>query len=38
LAFLLALLQPSTKTLAWTAVTGPNGEVFPYGLGWFVTD
>ena len=33
-----ALLQPSTKTLAWTAVTGPNGEVFPYGLGWFVTD
>jgi CubicO group peptidase (beta-lactamase class C family) len=33
-----ALLQPSTKALAWTAATGPSGEVFPYGLGWFVTD
>ena len=33
-----AFLKPSTKALAWTAVTGPSGEVFPYGLGWFVTD
>ena len=33
-----AFLKPSTKALAWTAVTSPSGGVFPYGLGWFVTD
>lgn len=33
-----AFLRPSTKSLAWTPVTSPNGDVFPYGLGWFVTD
>jgi CubicO group peptidase (beta-lactamase class C family) len=33
-----AFLKPATKALAWTPVTGPNGEVFPYGLGWFATD
>jgi CubicO group peptidase (beta-lactamase class C family) len=31
-------LKPATKALAWTPVTGPSGEVFPYGLGWFATD
>jgi CubicO group peptidase (beta-lactamase class C family) len=33
-----AFLKPSTKALAWTPVNGPGGEVFPYGLGWFVSD
>jgi len=33
-----AFLSPATKALAWTPVTGPHGELFPYGLGWFVTD
>jgi CubicO group peptidase (beta-lactamase class C family) len=33
-----AFLTPATKTRAYTAVTGPSGETFPYGLGWFVTD
>jgi len=33
-----AFLKPATKVLAWTPATGPNGEVFPYGLGWFATD
>ena len=33
-----AFLRPATKALAWTAVTGPSGQTFPYGLGWFVTD
>jgi CubicO group peptidase (beta-lactamase class C family) len=33
-----AFLKPATKALAWTPVTGPLGEAFPYGLGWFVTD
>jgi CubicO group peptidase (beta-lactamase class C family) len=33
-----AFLKPATKALAWTAATSPSGEVFPYGLGWFVTD
>jgi CubicO group peptidase (beta-lactamase class C family) len=33
-----ALLQPVTKTLAYTPVTSPSGQVFPYGLGWFATD
>ena len=32
-----ALLQPSTKALAYTAVVSPSGETFPYGLGWFST-
>ena len=32
-----ALLTPATKALAFTAVLGPSGETFPYGLGWFVT-
>ena len=32
-----ALLQPATKTLAYTPVIGPSGETFPYGLGWFST-
>lgn len=32
-----AFLTPATKALAWTPVAGPNGEVFPYGLGWFTT-
>jgi CubicO group peptidase (beta-lactamase class C family) len=33
-----AFLKPATRALAWTPVTGPSGEVFPYGLGWFATD
>jgi len=33
-----AFLKPATKALAWTPATGPSGEVFPYGLGWFATD
>ena len=33
-----AFLKPATKALAWTPATGPSGEVFPYGLGWFTTD
>lgn len=33
-----ALLAPATKALAYTAVLGPSGETFPYGLGWFVTN
>ena len=33
-----AFLKPATKALAWTPTTSPSGEVFPYGLGWFVTD
>lgn len=33
-----ALLKPETKARAYTAVVGPSGETFPYGLGWFVTD
>ena len=33
-----ALLQPATKALAYTPVTSPSGQVFPYGLGWFATD
>ena len=32
-----AFLRPETKALAWTAVTSPSGETFPYGLGWFST-
>ncbi|MBC7894944.1 MAG: beta-lactamase family protein [Cytophagaceae bacterium] len=33
-----AFLTPATKMLAWTPATSPSGQVFPYGLGWFVTD
>jgi CubicO group peptidase (beta-lactamase class C family) len=33
-----AFLAPATKSRAWTAVVGPSGATFPYGLGWFVTD
>jgi CubicO group peptidase (beta-lactamase class C family) len=33
-----ALITPATKALAYTAVVGPSGQAFPYGLGWFVTD
>jgi CubicO group peptidase (beta-lactamase class C family) len=33
-----ALLSPTLKALAYTAAVSPSGEVFPYGLGWFVTD
>lgn len=33
-----AFLKPATRALAWTPVTSPSGEVFPYGLGWFATD
>ena len=32
------LLQPATRTLAWTPTTTSNGATTPYGLGWFVTD
>ena len=32
-----AFLKPETKALAFTPVTGPSGETFPYGLGWFTT-
>jgi CubicO group peptidase (beta-lactamase class C family) len=32
-----AFLLPGTKALAWTAVTSPSGETFPYALGWFST-
>ena len=31
-------LKPATKTLSWTPTVGPDGERFPYGLGWFTTD
>jgi CubicO group peptidase (beta-lactamase class C family) len=30
------LLKESTRTRAFTRVTGPTGETFPYGLGWFI--
>jgi CubicO group peptidase (beta-lactamase class C family) len=33
-----ALLRPATKSLAYTPVVSPSGQVFPYGLGWFSTD
>lgn len=33
-----AFLTPATKARAYTAVVGPTGEMFPYGLGWFVSD
>jgi CubicO group peptidase (beta-lactamase class C family) len=33
-----AFLEPATKALAFTPGVSPSGEVFPYGLGWFVTD
>ena len=33
-----AFLKSATKALAWTPVTSPSGETFPYGLGWFATD
>lgn len=33
-----ALISPAARALAWTAVVGPSGQIFPYGLGWFVTD
>ena len=33
-----ALITPASKALAYTAVVGPSGQPFPYGLGWFVTD
>jgi CubicO group peptidase (beta-lactamase class C family) len=33
-----ALITPATKALAYTPVVGPSGAIFPYGLGWFVTD
>jgi CubicO group peptidase (beta-lactamase class C family) len=33
-----AFLTPATKARAYTAVVGPRGEIFPYGLGWFVSD
>lgn len=31
-------LRPATKALAWTPAMGPDGERFPYGLGWFTTE
>jgi CubicO group peptidase (beta-lactamase class C family) len=31
-------LKPATKALAFSPVIGPNGEKFPYGLGWFTTE
>jgi CubicO group peptidase (beta-lactamase class C family) len=31
-------LKPATKAMAWSPVTSPTGETFPYGLGWFSTD
>jgi CubicO group peptidase (beta-lactamase class C family) len=33
-----AFLTPATKARAYTAVVGPSGETFAYGLGWFVSD
>jgi CubicO group peptidase (beta-lactamase class C family) len=30
------LLNESTRTRAYSPVTGPSGKAFPYGLGWFV--
>ena len=33
-----ALITAGTKALAYSAVVGPSGQAFPYGLGWFVTD
>ena len=32
-----ALLLPATKALAFTPTRDPNGNDFPYGLGWFST-
>jgi CubicO group peptidase (beta-lactamase class C family) len=42
-AFSMALdrdvfLNPATKALAYTAAVSGTGAVFPYGLGWFVSD
>ena len=31
-------LQPASKTLSWTPTVGPDGQRFPYGLGWFTTE
>ena len=31
-------LRPATKALSWTPTVGPDGQRFPYGLGWFTTD
>ena len=28
--------SPAAKKQIWTATTSPTGQVFPYGLGWFV--
>jgi CubicO group peptidase (beta-lactamase class C family) len=33
-----AFLHPVTKALAYTPVSSPSGQTFPYGLGWFVSD
>lgn len=30
------LLAPASRTAMWTPATGPDGQPFPYGLGWFV--
>jgi CubicO group peptidase (beta-lactamase class C family) len=32
-----ALLSPEWKAQAYRPTVGPKGEVFPYGLGWFVS-
>jgi len=32
-----ALLEPETRALAFTPARDPNGQDFPYGLGWFST-
>jgi CubicO group peptidase (beta-lactamase class C family) len=42
-AFMMAMdrdvfLKPASKALAYTATVSPNGQTFPYGLGWFVTN
>jgi CubicO group peptidase (beta-lactamase class C family) len=42
-AFSMALdrdvfLRPATRELSWTPTVGPDGQRFPYGLGWFTTD
>jgi CubicO group peptidase (beta-lactamase class C family) len=30
------LVTPASRTAMWTPVRGPDGQPFPYGLGWFV--
>ena len=31
-------LKPATKAMSYAPTIGPNGQRFPYGLGWFTTE